>query len=499
MKSISAKVAILYIFLAVLNIAFFVMIIFENQIDLITANIEYQTKEIANNIYSKLAITLEQINRNPAEFDSETKIIEEINTNLKNIITNYLIFREDKSILYQSDNSIIIDDNHLLAALQAFKNKEFMKEFYYSKINEKTHEIYFYIPISILHGEDAILLFKLEMKDINKRITTLYSLVLLVIGFIAIFHIVFGFILHKLIISPIKILSRKSIQISNGDLSARVKLKKKDEIGQLGNAFNNMADSIQEKIDQLTEQNKRMLLELKMARKVQNSIYPVIRENEKFRLAIYHKPMAEVSGDYHDVFSLGNGIFGCLMADVSGHGVSAALITMLIKELFARTAYEYTDTKLFFRYINNELGDLIDTFDKFFTAFYLIIDTDSRMTFSNAGHPKAYLFRPTSDKIYELDTNGVFIGFSKQLSGQFDSKRCQLKSKDKVFLFTDGIMDARNKDNDEYGLKRLCSIAKKFSHLPCDKMMELILSDLNAFRGDVEQKDDETIMIVEMK
>jgi phosphoserine phosphatase RsbU/P len=499
MKSLSVQVTILYVFLAVLNISFFTIIIFENQIDIIMENIRYRTKEIANNIYSRLSGVTDRINGNPGSFKTEETIIHEINANLNNIIEKYTIFKEDRTILYQSDKGFALNESNLLDALRAFKNKEFIGQFYYSRINEKTREIYFYVPLNLMRVDNAILFFTLEMKDINNRIFTLYGMVFLIICIIAVFHVIFGFVLNRLVISPIRVLSGKSIEISNGNLGARVRIKKKNEIGKLANAFDTMADSIQEKINRLDQQNKKMHMDLAMARQVQNSIYPSVRENEMFRLAIYHRPLIEVSGDYHDIFTLGNGRFGFLIVDVSGHGVSAALITMLIKQLFEKMVNKYKDTKFLFRYVNDELGNLVTTFDKFFTAFYLILDQDKKLIFSNAGHPKAYVLRPNPLKIAELDTDGAFIGFSKKLSERFTSKCIQLQSNDKIILTTDGISETLDKDNNEYGIKRFLEVAEQSSGLSCEEMLQKVVFDFNSFIDETKRRDDETIMIIEIK
>jgi sigma-B regulation protein RsbU (phosphoserine phosphatase) len=314
-----------------------------------------------------------------------------------------------------------------------------------------------------------------------------------------VFHVIFGFVLNRIVVAPIKALAEKSREISSGNLAARIRLKRKNEIGMLGNAFDSMADSIQDKITRLDDQNKKMKMELVMARQVQKSIYPSEKDFEKFSIAVYHKPLIEVSGDFHDVFPLENGRYGVFIADVSGHGVSAALITMLIKQIFEKMSVKYTDTKSLFRYMNDELGDLVTTFDKYFTAFYLILDKDNRMTFSNAGHPKIYLARAEGSKLYELDTDGVFIGFSKDMSPKFASKRIQLHPKDKIFLFTDGITEAPDKNMDQYGLKRLLDTARKHSNEPCGTLLESILADFHSFADESKRRDDETLMIIEIK
>ncbi len=499
MRSLSLQVTILYIFFAILNISFFTIIIFENQIDLITENTKYKTREVANNVYSQLTAATERINGNPETYGTADSILAEIGKGITGIVGPYAIFKEDRTILFKSDNDFALDEANLLDALRAFKNKEFIGQFYYSRIDEKTREIYFYVPLNLLKLDNTVLFFKLRMKELNERMTTLYGIVGLIICIITVFHIIFGFMLNRILIAPIRKLAEKAKEISAGNLSARVRLEKKNEIGMLGNSFDAMADSIQDKITRLDDQNKKMKMDLVMARHVQKSIYPGSREYEKFSIAVYHRPLMEVSGDFHDVFPLGNGRYGFLIADVSGHGVSAALITMLIKQIFQKMANKYADTKFLFRYMNDELGNLMTTFDKYFTSFYLIIDRDNKLTFTNAGHQKTYLIREEGSKIYELDTDGAFIGLSKDMSARFASKCVQLYSKDKLFLFTDGIIEAIGKNGNDYELKRLLEIIRKNSDKSCGRLLETILEDFSSFTDESRRRDDETIMIIEIK
>jgi sigma-B regulation protein RsbU (phosphoserine phosphatase) len=305
--------------------------------------------------------------------------------------------------------------------------------------------------------------------------------------------------LHRLVIRPIKVLSQKSDEISKGDLSARVNIKRRDELGQLSTAFNQMAQSVQEKITELDDQNKKMILELKMAGEVQKSIYPKVRRTKLFDIAIYHKPLMEVSGDYHDIFPLGANRYGILIADVSGHGVAAALITILIRDLFGKSVKKYNDTRDLIRYINAELGNLMNDFQKFFTAFYLIIDENKKIIYSNAGHLKVYLSRPSMNKIFELDTKGFLVGVSADLNNIYESKKTTLQEGDKLIFFTDGIIESLNSHEEQYTTKRLLHSIIRSDKLSCREMLRSVIQDFHKFMDPAKRRDDETLMVLEIK
>jgi sigma-B regulation protein RsbU (phosphoserine phosphatase) len=112
-----------------------------------------------------------------------------------------------------------------------------------------------------------------------------------------------------------------------------------------------MADSIQEKITTLQRYNDRMEFELSMSGEVQQIIFPHIEQNNYFDYAVFHKAFGKVSGDYYDVFKLDKSKYGFLIVDVSGHGVPAALITMIAKEKFRTLAPHYCDPAELFKYV----------------------------------------------------------------------------------------------------------------------------------------------------
>jgi phosphoserine phosphatase RsbU/P len=498
MKSLGLKLSVLYIFLAILNISFFTIIIFENQIDLITETSKYQTIDFANKVFYQIEELKSELNEEE-EPVTEELFYKDLRDVLKNMLVEYIIFNQSGLVLYQSSPSFTLKDQYIADGQKALTKNDFLGDPYTFNVDEEAREILFYIPVnfSAWNVEEFILLFRLEMKDIDEKLTTLYSLVILIIVIIAVFHIIFGFFLHRIVISPIKTLAFTSSEISKGDLSARVSIKKRDEIGQLGNAFNKMADSVQETITQLDEQNKQMRFELVMASAVQKSIYPDLRKTKYFDVAVYHNPYMEVSGDYHNIFNLGKDKYGILIADVSGHGVAAALITMLIRERFDELAGNYADPKELLHRINIIFKDLMLDFEKYFTAFYMIINKNTQALFSNAAHPKAILLR--DGNAFLLTVKGVLIGVSHIIKNAFQTKRIALKPGDKIILYSDGITESTNTYREEYGVKRLVKITRDNALKSCDEMLKAAVADLNSYRDGAKQSDDETLIVIEIK
>jgi phosphoserine phosphatase RsbU/P len=500
MRNISVKVGLLYLVLTLVNIGFFTIIILENQIDLVTQNAKNKTELVVTNLYYRFTPVQAELNANPQEYSTQDAIVKELKTKIDslNLVKNYILFKENRIPLYQSGTGFTMDqvsENDISNALNA---RDMMEQFYYPNMPPNSYKIHFFIPLSLTNLPNAFFAFELEMQDLDREIQSIYRFIGIFILFITVFHLLFGFFLNHILIGPIKELSRKSIQISEGELGARVKVRRKDEIGRLGDAFNGMAQSVQQTIEQLNQQNGMMKLELKMAGEVQKRIYPVIRKTDTLDIAIYHKPLIEVSGDYHDIFPLGGNRYGFLIADVSGHGVGAALITLLIKNLFQRYAARYIDSKLLIKQINLELKDLMTDYNRFFTAFYLIIDETNSLIFTNAGHQKGYLLRPHESRLYDLDTSGFLIGVMEDKNNVFQSGKTGMQTGDKVILFTDGIIEAKNREGKRYDMDNFLTSVKRNGNLPCEQMLDKMLVDFRAFTREEKSFDDETLMIIEL-
>src|SRR5208337_3308235 len=138
---------------------------------------------------------------------------------------------------------------------------------------------------------------------------------------------------------------------------------------------------------------------------------------------------------------------GFILVDVSGHGVPAALVTMVIKEIFNRAAPLYDNPADLFRYMNNEIIELLtkeDTMGIYFTAIYLMINEQNVLSFSSAGHEVAFVLKTGLRKIASLKASGGPIGISTEMNDMYTTATVKLDAGDKILLFTDGIVEAQN-------------------------------------------------------
>lgn len=503
-NSIGLKISVLYILLALVNMALFSIIIYENQIDLIIENTKNHAMKLTEEmIFSIKKISSEIDDMGIFKADNREDVIKEIAELAKRKTHDFVIFTEDGTPLHQSSPGISVTKEDVMNGIKAMTNMDFTGKQYYTTVDEENYEISFYVPFKVHLIEDSILFLKIKMQEIGHRLSNLYKLIVFIIVVIGVFHGVFAFMLFRFFISPIQNLYKKSIEISNGNYDARADIKQKDEIGALGNAFNSMAASIQEKITTLQRQNQIMEYELDLASGVQKIIYPKFKKNTRFNFSVYHKASGKVSGDYYDVFKIRESEFGFLILDVTGHGVPAALYTMIAKEMFRRQALKYPVPSDLFKNVNAEIFDILDTSESdgstFFSAFYFTINKDNIISYCNAGHNQPYLIKVKEKMIHKLDTNGFLIGISKDSDGVYETKKEKVEKGDKIILFTDGIIEPRNENSEQYGTKRLIkAIASNFENTS-DKILKSIINDLGRFTDINRLPDDATIFIIEIK
>jgi|GEM_PF-831044 len=526
-KSISSKIILLYLFLAITNMSIFSILMVENQIGLIAENTKHNAEKHTANIIRKIqalsndykTASLSQskvidkiaqilkVKNNKEKIKKKSfieKIKERFVVNTKSIkFDSFVIFKEtSKSILYKSHNHIKVTDRDIQYAVKSMANVEFGGQLYYSTIDEDSYKIYFYIPMKVYKLDGSILLLAAQMQNFDTEMSKMMWNIIFTVSLIAILHILFALALFKIIIKPIKSLHETSIDISKGDLSVRSKISQKDEIGELAFSFNRMANSIQEKVDSLQDFNDMMQNELKMAGDVQQMIFPHIIENKDYNYSIFFKAFTEVSGDYYDIFNLGNDKYGFLLVDASGHGVPAALITMVAKEQFRLHAPKILNPAELFKKVNYEISTILHTHDTsgyYFSAFYFILDENKCVSYCSAGHPEPILMRSNKKETSYLTTNGFLVGISEDMNHLYETKMIQLESGDKIIMYTDGVSESMNEEDRQFSKSGIVEATEKVSTGSSSDILDSIVKEFSNFTDINDLNDDTTCIVVEVK
>lgn len=192
--------------------------------------------------------------------------------------------------------------------------------------------------------------------------------------------------------------------------------------------------------------------ELEIARRIQTSILPeAMPELNGIQIAARYVPMSEVAGDFYDFLVVDDRRVGLLIADVSGHGVPAALVASMVKVAIAAQAEHAHDPAKVMAGLNSVLSGKLQ--GQFVTAAYLFLDMEARKaSYSAAGHPPLLHYRAAEQSIHDVVENGLILGIMPFAS--YQSKEFTLDSGDRFLLYTDGVVEA-NQRGEEFGEERV--------------------------------------------
>ena len=244
-------------------------------------------------------------------------------------------------------------------------------------------------------------------------------------------------------------------------------------------------------------EKQRLEQELLFARQIQEKFWPEDPVSiEGISISGISVPAMYVGGDYYDFIPIGQNQLGIAIGDISGKGVSAALLMATLRAML-RTQIEnrhpLSDTIFL---VNNAV--FRDTPpEKYLTLFYCILDIKTRhLTYVNAGHMPAFLYNMHSKEEKYLSLGGTLVGFLENFS--FQEGHELLDSGSMLLLYSDGVTDALNPQDEEFGTERLYSLVRENCHLNAKNLINLIYQRIVSFSRDTPQFDDITMIALKM-
>ena len=321
--------------------------------------------------------------------------------------------------------------------------------------------------------------------------------------FIIILLAVFGltFFLSRLITNPIVALRNGAAAIGGGNLDHRVAVKTGDELQDLAGSLNKMAADLKEYMEELrvtTAEKERMTKELEIGKGIQQSFLPESNpEIPGIEIAAFNIPALEVGGDFYDFIPITKDRWGLVIADVSGKGVPAALFMAISRTLIrAHTTRNSTAVNAV-----TDANRMICEDSKscmFVTLFYAILDSKKKtLTNVNAGHNPPMLFRVGSVDIALMKAKGIALGVIEEV--ELEEVELELKEDDIVVLYTDGVTEAINENQESFGEERLMKVIQENRDLPMGNIIDSIRDEVITFAGDQPQFDDITLMALKAK
>ena len=325
--------------------------------------------------------------------------------------------------------------------------------------------------------------------------------------------------LTRSITSAVGQLYEATKHINRADFSHRITVHSSDQLATLANSFNSMTTSI-EKLVQEQKEKQRLEGELVIAQEVQAQLYPkLITQLETLEVHGFCRPARTVSGDYYDFLALNSDKLMLAVGDISGKGISAALLMATIHS--AVHAYSIEDVPvlreaasvgaaggsalmlasesrgtdaspaMLLTLLNHQLYESTPA-AKYATLFLGIYDgATRRLNYANGGHlPPILISGDGSSQL--LSCGGTVVGLFDNLS--FPEATVQLRPGDMLVAYTDGVTEPEN-DYGEFGEERLIQLVRENRHLPLERITEIVTAAVADWIGDNEQPDDVTLVL----
>jgi sigma-B regulation protein RsbU (phosphoserine phosphatase) len=333
------------------------------------------------------------------------------------------------------------------------------------------------------------------------RDTYLIAFVLILIAFFVIESaaLATGLVLTRQITKAVDELYRATQFVQAGDLSHRVRIERRDQLGVLGESFNLMTGSISGLIEE-QKQRQRLENEISIAREVQDQLFPRnIPHVPGVEIEAICKAARAVSGDYYDFIQLSPTHLAIAIADISGKGISAALLMASLQAALRSQVLvpgsETLSTAELVSRLNKHLvrntGD-----DRFATFFIAVYDSATRnLRYTNAGHLPSFLI--SKDSALHLDKGGMVLGVVEEYS--YEEGAVIVPADAMLVGYSDGLIEPENVYGEEFGIRRLQQAAVHVQGDPPRAVAEALMTAAEEWAGTPEQADDMTVIVARLR
>ncbi|MDA3901208.1 MAG: SpoIIE family protein phosphatase [Spirochaetes bacterium] len=357
----------------------------------------------------------------------------------------------------------------------------------------------FILPVTSRLSDTRIAIIRLGFSDeqVRSQIEELRNTILIIALIFIFASIIASFLLSFITTKPLKRLSEGVAIIATGDMNHKINVSSKDEIGRLAKQFNAMTSEL--KVAKNKEIESRLMAEqLELAKEIQEGLNPMgFYDKKGIQIKGYTRAAKGVGGDYFDYIDIDDSRIGVLISDVSGKGVPASLVMVMIRTVFVSSVQQNSSTiqcKNVVTAVNNSLSADF-AIDKFATLMFIIYDRKTEtLSFTNAGHGPLFCYRAAQKHCTVTSLDGMPIGIMDDAS--YLQSSTQFKTGDITVLYTDGITEMRNEAREEYGRTRMQHLVMENCKKSAEELTSIIVSDVDDFRGEVPAHDDMTIVVV---
>jgi sigma-B regulation protein RsbU (phosphoserine phosphatase) len=311
--------------------------------------------------------------------------------------------------------------------------------------------------------------------------------------------LVIGIVLTRAITGTVGDLYRATQFVQEGNFSHKVRVARKDQLGALGDSFNSMTNSITNLINE-QNQLQRLENEISIAREVQDQLFPRnVPHVAGVEVEAICRAARSVSGDYYDFIQLSPTHVAIAIADISGKGISAALLmaslqAALRSQLLVPGSESLSTAELVARLNKHLVRNTGD--DRFATFLVAIFDTATRaLRYTNAGHLPGFCL--SAGRAVHLDKGGIVLGVMEDYP--YVEGMVQVPPDSVVIGYSDGLVEPENVYGEEFGVSRLEAAAQRVRHAPPRHIAESLMTAAEEWSGSPEQADDMTVIVARLR
>ena len=347
--------------------------------------------------------------------------------------------------------------------------------------------------------QEAVTVYREKSTGSNTGIAILVIALLLIALGVAI-------VLGRRIAQPLNDITKRIAQLREGDMEFRMEdaYRTGDEIEVLAESFAEISHKTVAYVDHVrtvTAEKERIGTELEMATRIQTAmlphIYPAFPDRPQFDIYASMDPAREVGGDFYDFFLIDEDHLCMVMADVSGKGIPAALFMMACKIILQSVAMMGSAPAQILTRTNEAICSNNQE-EMFITVWLGILEISTgKLTAANAGHEYPVVMQPGGRFEICRDKHGLVIGAMDGM--KYTEYELQLKPGAKLFVYTDGVPEAANAEQELFGMDRMVTALNKVRDGSPEEILAGVSRDLNRFVRDAEQFDDVTMLCLEYK
>lgn len=390
---------------------------------------------------------------------------------------------------YEVNETIFVDIKNQKRGIGAFGERGAQKYLYYAPIKRAGW------TVTLECDEDEIIA---GVNAVRWQMVIISLLGILGLSFISL-------VLMRKFLRPIKLYSNAALHIAEGDFHTHLpKMRDHNELWALGNSLDHMQHSLDKYIQELkttTQEKGRIESELNIASKIQMSMIPKIFPPYPDRddVDIYGSliPAKAVGGDLYDFFLRDEKLFFCV-GDVSGKGVPASLVMAVTRSLLRIVAAHESRPDRIVASLNNSMSDMNES-NMFVTLFVGVLDLPTgRFRYCNAGHNAPVIINGNTQEVKMLDVKpNLPIAILQDM--KFELQETIISPNTSIFMYTDGLTEAENKEKELFGEKRMIEVLKNMENKTSKEQIEGMQNAIHEHVKDAEQSDDLTMITIKYK